>query len=85
MGFSDPAQVVGKTDFDFFPHAQRSYEEEQEIIRSGKPLVDFEEWVVWPDGHGTWVSTTKVPLRDREDKIIGHFWNFQGYHGTETE
>jgi PAS domain S-box-containing protein len=73
MGFSDPAQIVGKTDFDFFPHAQRSYEEEQEIIRSGKPLVDFEEWVVWPDGHGTWVSTTKVPLRDREDKIIGTF------------
>ncbi len=73
MGFSDPAQVVGKTDFDFFPHAQRSYEEEQEIIRSGKPLVDFEEWVIWPDGHGTWVSTTKVPLRDREDKIKGTF------------
>lgn len=71
LGLSDPSQVVGKTDFDFFPHAQESFTQEQEIIRSGKPLVDFEEWVVWPDGHGTWVSTSKVPLRDPEDKIIG--------------
>jgi PAS domain S-box-containing protein len=71
LGLSDPSQVVGKTDFDFFPHAQRSYDDEQEIIRSGNPLVDFEERVVWPDGHETWVSTTKVPLRNTENKIIG--------------
>jgi len=73
LGLSDPSEVVGKTDFDFFPHAQRSYDEEQEIIRSGKLQVDFEEQVVWPDGHETWVSTTKVPLRDLEGKIIGTF------------
>jgi len=73
LGLSDPSQVIGKTDFDFFSHAGRSYAEEQEIIRSGKPLVGFEERVVWPDGHETWVSTTKVPLRDREDNIIGTF------------
>jgi PAS domain S-box-containing protein len=73
LGLSDSSQVVGKTDFDFFPHAQRSYEEEQEIIRSGKPLVDFEEWVVWPNGQEIWVSTTKVPLRDQTGQIIGTF------------
>ena len=71
LGLSDPSQAVGKTDFDFFSHAGRSYAEEQEIIRSGKPLVGFEELVIWPDGHETWVSTTKVPLRDQEDNIIG--------------
>jgi len=73
LGLSDPSQVVGKTDFDFFPHAQRSYAEEQEIIQSGKPLVDLEERVVWPDSRETWVSTTKVPLRDQEGHIIGTF------------
>ena len=46
LGLSDPAEAVGKSDFDFFPHAQLSYEKEQEIIRSGKPLVDEEELVV---------------------------------------
>jgi PAS domain S-box-containing protein len=73
LGLSDPAEAIGKSDFDFFPHAQLSYEKEQEIIRSGKPLVDVEELVVWPDGRETWVSTTKMPLLDQSGQIIGTF------------
>lgn len=73
LGLNDPAEAVGKTDFDFFPHAARSYAEEQEVMRSGKPLVDIEEWVVWPDGRETWVSTTKLPLRNSEGQTIGIF------------
>jgi PAS domain S-box-containing protein len=73
LGLNDPAQAIGKTDFDFFPHAARSYAEEQEVMRSGKPLIDFEEWVVWPDGRESWVSTTKVPLRNSDGKTIGIF------------
>ena len=73
LGLRDPAEAVGKSDFDFFPHAQLSYEKEQEIIRSGKPLVDEEERVVWPDGRETWVSTTKIPLPDQTGQIIGTF------------
>jgi diguanylate cyclase (GGDEF)-like protein/PAS domain S-box-containing protein len=73
LGLSDPAQVIGKTDFDFFPHAQRAFDEEQEIIRSGQPSIDFEESVDWPDGHQTWLSSTKVPLRDQNGQIIGTF------------
>ncbi|HEY3476710.1 MAG TPA: PAS domain S-box protein, partial [Anaerolineales bacterium] len=64
LGLSDPRGAIGKTDFDFFPHAAKSYAEEQEVMRSGKPLVDYEEWVVWPDGREMWVSTTKMPLRN---------------------
>jgi PAS domain S-box-containing protein len=73
LRLSDPSEVVGKTDFDFFPHAEKSYAEEQEVMRSGKPLVDFEEWVVWPDGRETWVLTTKLPLRNSEGQTIGIF------------
>jgi PAS domain S-box-containing protein len=73
LGLNDPDLSVGKTDFDFFPHAQRAFDQEQEIIRSGKPLVDFEERVVWPDEHETWVSTTKMPLIDEDGHIIGTF------------
>lgn len=75
MGINDPSKVIGKTDFDFFPkdHAQRSYNEEQELMRSENPIMDIEEYVVWPDGHVTWVSTTKLPLRDADNKIIGTF------------
>ena len=73
LGLNDPTEAVGKSDFDFFPHAQMSFDKEQEIIRSGKSLVDIEEQVVWPDGRETWVSTTKAPLVDQAGQIIGTF------------
>ncbi|HET6822018.1 MAG TPA: PAS domain S-box protein [Anaerolineales bacterium] len=73
LGLRDPAEAVGKTDFDFFPHAAKSFAEEQEVMQSGIPLVDFEEWVVWPDGREMWVSTTKMPLRNSDGQTIGIF------------
>ena len=73
LGLHDPSEAIGKTDFDFFPHAAQSYADEQEVIRSGKPHVDFEEWVVWPDGREMWVSTTKMALRNSDGQTIGIF------------
>lgn len=75
FGLSDPAQAVGKTDFDFFTeeHAQQAYADEQEVMRSGQPVVGLEEKETWPDGRITWVSTTKVPLHDKEGHLIGTF------------
>ncbi|HNX34470.1 MAG TPA: PAS domain S-box protein [Kiritimatiellia bacterium] len=75
FGLPDPALAVGKTDFDFFTeeHARPAFEAEQEIVRSGKPIVDLEEKETWPDGSATWVLTTKMPLRDSDGNIIGTF------------
>jgi PAS domain S-box-containing protein len=74
-GLGEPSDAVGKTDFDYFSpeHAQQAFDDEQEIIRSGRPLVDIEEKETWPDGHETWVATTKMPLRDPQGQIIGTF------------
>jgi phosphoserine phosphatase RsbU/P len=75
FGLEDPAQVLGKTDADLFTpeHAQAALHDEQEILRTGQPLVNMEEKETWPDGRETWVSTTKLPLRDPSGQIIGTF------------
>jgi PAS domain S-box-containing protein len=75
FGLSDPDDVNGKTDFDFFDkaHAQPAFEDEQKIIETGKPIMNMEEKEVWPDARISWVSTTKMPLRDEKGNIIGTF------------
>ena len=74
FGLSDPAQLIGKTDFDFFTeeHARQAYEDEQAIIQTGQPLIK-EEKETWVDRPDTWVSTIKMPMRDDDGNIIGTF------------
>ncbi len=75
FGITDPALAVGRTDFDFFTdeHAAQAMRDEQEIMRTGLPLVNVEEKETMPDEQIRWVSTTKLPLRDRDGNIIGTF------------
>jgi PAS domain S-box-containing protein len=67
------ADVAGKTDFDIFPGdlATRYYSDEQVVLRIGKPVIGREEPARSPDGKPVWLSTTKVPVRNAEGKIMG--------------
>jgi len=73
FGLTDPKQAVSKTDYDMFSseHAGRALQDERKIIQTGEPLTGLEEKETWPDGHETWVMTTKVPLKDRRGRITG--------------
>ena len=75
FGIASPALAVGRTDFDFFTdeHAAQALRDEQEIIRTGQPLVNVEEKETLANGEFRWVSTTKAPLRDRQGNIVGTF------------
>ncbi|MEO6603146.1 MAG: EAL domain-containing protein [Polyangiaceae bacterium] len=75
FGVASPALAVGRTDFDFFTeeHAAQALRDEQEIIRTGRPLVNVEEKETLPDGNVRWVSTTKLPLHDRDGNTVGTF------------
>jgi diguanylate cyclase (GGDEF)-like protein/PAS domain S-box-containing protein len=74
FGLSNPADAIGKTDFDFFTeeHARLAYDDEQEIMSSGQPITK-EERETWPDRPDTWVIATKMPLRNQSGEIIGTF------------
>jgi len=71
---STPPEIIGKTDFDFFPRdmAEGFFADEQAVIRSGRPLIDREEQVLDQiTGQTREISTTKVPFRDRAGNVIG--------------
>ena len=74
-GLTDPADARGKSDADYFsePHAQQALADEQQILRTGKSIVNLEEVETWPDGSETWASTTKVPLRNQSGQMVGTF------------
>jgi PAS domain S-box-containing protein len=68
-----PEQVVGKTDFDFFPkeRAEKMLKDDMEVIKTGKPIIDKVERATRPDGIDNYVSTTKIPRYDNKGNIIG--------------
>jgi len=73
MGAKNPEDLLGKTDFDYFPKelATAYYSDEQAILQTGLPLLNQEERSVDAEGNAKWLSTSKVPLRDRQGETIG--------------
>jgi PAS domain S-box-containing protein len=69
----NPAELVGKTDFNYYPpaHAETTFADEQRVIETGRPLVGKITHRLLPDGTEERSSTTKLPLRDRNGRIIG--------------
>ncbi len=67
--------LVGKTDFEVFSdqHASAALKDEQQIIRTGEPIVGKVERETYSGRPDAWVSTTKMPLRDERGQIIGTF------------
>ncbi len=68
-------ELYGKSDFDFFTeeHAKPAFDDEMNIIRTGKPIINKLEKETHPDGRVTWVSTSKMPLHDSKGAVIGTF------------
>ena len=73
VGVETPEQLLGKTDFDFFPleMAKAFYEDDQNVMRSGQHLHNREEKGLDGAGNETRVLTTKVPLRDSNGQVVG--------------
>jgi PAS domain S-box-containing protein len=74
MGARAPDELLGKTDFDFYPHeiAQHYYALEQEFLHTGRPLVNQEELHRDPDtGEDRWFLATKIPFRDQQGVVHG--------------
>jgi NtrC-family two-component system sensor histidine kinase KinB len=73
LGVDSAEAAVGRSDADFFdaPLADAFKQEEQEMVRTGRPVLDRVEYNPTHDGEARWFSATKVPLRDRAGQVIG--------------
>jgi diguanylate cyclase (GGDEF)-like protein/PAS domain S-box-containing protein len=73
MGAADGADLLGKTDFDFFPQelATGFFEDEQGVLEAGVPQLNKEERIKESDGRTRWLLTTKVPMFDEAGNTVG--------------
>jgi PAS domain S-box-containing protein len=73
FGVDSPDDMIGKTDYDIYPAelAERYLAEEKQVLATGKPVLDREEPLI--DSLGNWLvfSTTKVPLYNLKNEVIG--------------
>jgi PAS domain S-box-containing protein len=74
IGALAPAEVLGKTDADFYPQelASRYMADERRVWETGESVINQEEPCVdIVTGARKWLLTTKVPFRDASGKIRG--------------
>jgi sigma-B regulation protein RsbU (phosphoserine phosphatase) len=72
-GYENRHEIKGLTDFDLFTeeHARQAHEDEQEMLRTGIPLINKVEKETWTDGSTTWVSSSKAPIQIGDNPRAG--------------
>lgn len=65
-------ELVGRTDFDYYPEelARQYRDDELAVLRSGEPKL-MEQPVNFNTGESGWLSTAKVPMKNSRGEIIG--------------
>jgi len=70
-GVKKEEELIGKTDFDLYEQAlaQQFFDKEQELMRTGRPIINCE--IQASDGSVHSMLVTKIPLRDHSGNIVG--------------
>lgn len=73
IGVNDPAELIGKSDLDFYPPelAIGFQANDREVMETEKPVMIEDEPSIMRNGKRRWVSVIKVPLYDNNQKVIG--------------
>jgi PAS domain S-box-containing protein len=73
LGAATPEELLGKSDADYFPAelASKYRADEQAILQSGQPLLNYEERTIDPAGNPKWLINSKVLVRDSQGEVIG--------------
>src|SRR5262249_36019628 len=73
VGLDDPAEIVGKTDYDLpaAEFADQYRADDRAVMDSGIAKLNFEEPLTHPDSTQGWLRTSKAPLRDSAGTVVG--------------
>jgi PAS domain S-box-containing protein len=65
--------LIGLSDADLYsgPHADAALADERHVMETGEPMVAKIERETFHDRADAWARTTKLPLRDKQGKIVG--------------
>src|SRR6266540_3817674 len=73
FGLDEEADVVGRTDYEFFPSqiADNFVRDDQLVLATGQPLLNKVE--IWYNAQRIldWFVTTKLPVFDEEGRVMG--------------
>jgi PAS domain S-box-containing protein len=72
-GFTDPRELVGKSDYDmgWWQQAGLYRSDDVQVMESGVPKLLIEEPQTTPDGRTIWLLSSKTPLRDASGGVCG--------------
>ena len=75
LGLAHSRDAVGKSDADFFSRerAKETLADERRVMETGETILSKIERESYPGREDTWCSTTKLPLKDQQGKIVGTF------------
>ena len=73
LGLKSEDELIGKTDFDFFPSYMIAHyaKDDAAVMDSGEPILRRVELVADPDGSVSWHITSKFPLYDTLGNCVG--------------
>jgi PAS domain S-box-containing protein len=84
LGLTDEKDIIGKTNRDFFVQdiADKYFENDQKLMDAQKPVLN-EIWLVpSSDGILAWYLCDKIPLFDKDGKVIGVAGTMRDYDNT---
>ena len=81
LGFRSEADIIGKTDYDLFPKSLADHfrSDDTWVIDHCQPQLHIVELFVNADGLPDWYLTNKLPVLDRDGKVLGIMGTTQNY------
>jgi PAS domain S-box-containing protein len=72
-GRTTTEEMIGKDDYQMAwkEQAELYRKDDMAVINSGVSKINYEEKQTTPNGNTLWLNTNKVPIKDKDGKIIG--------------